>query len=72
MVDDLGLSFESMTQVRRAVKNFVDKQMQPGDLVAIVRTGAGMRALEQFTSNKRQLYAAIEGVRYNGVARQGI
>jgi VWFA-related protein len=72
MVDDLGLSFESMTQVRRAVKNFVDQQMQPGDLVAIVRTGAGMGALEQFTSNKRQLYAAIEGVRYNGVARQGI
>ncbi len=42
-----------------ALKNFVDGQMQPGDLIAIVRTGAGMGALQQFTADKRVLYAAI-------------
>jgi VWFA-related protein len=72
MVDDLGLSFESMDRVRRALKNFVDQQMQPGDLVAILRTGAGVGALQQFSSDKRQLYAAINRVKYNAVARQGI
>lgn len=41
VVDDLGLSFESSHFVRQTLKKFVDKQMEPGDLVAIIRTGAG-------------------------------
>lgn len=65
VVDDLGLSFESSHFVRQALKKFVDEQMQPGDLVAIIRTGAGMGALQQFTADRRMLYAAIERVRYN-------
>lgn len=65
VVDDLGLSFVSTHFVRRALKKFVDEQMQPGDLVAIIRTGGGIGALQQFTSDKRQLYAAIERVRFS-------
>src|SRR5439155_25284981 len=38
VVDDIGLSFESTYYVRRALKKFVDEQMQPGDLVALIRT----------------------------------
>jgi VWFA-related protein len=69
VVDDLSLSFESVYQVRRALKKFVDEQMQAGDLVAIIRTGAGIGALQQFTSDKKQLYAAIEKVRWNPQGR---
>ncbi|HEY0407025.1 MAG TPA: VWA domain-containing protein, partial [Pyrinomonadaceae bacterium] len=65
VVDDLSLSFESMHFTRQALKKFVDEQMQPGDLVAIIRTGGGIGALQEFTSDKRQLYAAIERVRFN-------
>src|ERR1700755_392868 len=50
VVDDLGTSFDSMNYVRKALKKFVDEQMQPGDLVATIRTSAGMGALQQFTS----------------------
>jgi len=73
VVDDLTLSFESAAQTRRALKKFVDEQMQDGDLVGIIRTGAGVGALQQFTSNKRQLYAAIERVKWNpkGLGRFG-
>src|SRR6185503_1110589 len=60
VVDDLGLSFQSTHYVRRALKQFVDQQMQAGDLVAIIRTSGGMGALQQFTADKRQLYAAID------------
>ncbi|MEP7076097.1 MAG: VWA domain-containing protein [Acidobacteriota bacterium] len=67
VVDDLSLSFESTYQVRRALKKFVDEQMQEGDLVAIIRTGAGIGALQQFTSDKRQLYAAIDKVKWNPI-----
>ena len=65
VVDDLSLSFESVYYARRALKKFVDEQMQDGDLIAIIRTGGGMGALQQFTTDKRQLYAAIDKIRWN-------
>lgn len=72
VVDDLNLSFESAYQVRRALKKYVDEQMRDGDFVAIMRTGAGVGALQQFTADKRQLYAAIEKVNWNPHGRSGI
>ena len=72
VVDDLGLSFESAHYVRQALKKFLDQQMQPDDLVAIIRTGGGIGALQQFTSDKRQLYAAVEKVKWNPQGRGGI
>jgi VWFA-related protein len=63
LVDDLGVSFESMAFVRRALREFVDKQMQPGDLVVILHT-SGSDALQQFTTDKRFLYAAIDRIRW--------
>lgn len=69
VVDDLGLSLESVHFVRDALKKFVDRQMQEGDLVAIVRTAGGMGALQQFTTDKRQLYAAIERIRWHASGR---
>ncbi|HEX5706581.1 MAG TPA: VWA domain-containing protein, partial [Pyrinomonadaceae bacterium] len=65
VVNDLGTSFESMYHVRRALKKFVEEEVQPGDLVAVVRASAGMGALQQFTSDKRVLLAAIEQVRWS-------
>jgi len=72
IVDDLTLSFESTYQTRRALKKFVDEQMEDGDLVAIIRTGAGIGALQQFTSDKRILYAAIEKVKWNPLGTGGV
>jgi len=67
VVDDLTLSFESTDFVRQTLRQFVDRQMQPGDLVAIVRSGGAMGALQQFTSDKRQLYAAIDRIHWNAL-----
>jgi len=72
VVDDLGLSFESTAHVQDSLKKFVDEQMQPGDLVGIIRTGAGMGALQQFTGDRRQLHAAIDRIRWNPLGRGGV
>lgn len=72
VVDDLGLSFESTAYVRSALKKFVNEQIELGDLVAIIRTSAGTGALQQFTSDKRQLLAAIERTRWYPRGRGGI
>jgi len=69
VVDDLGLSFVSTAYVRKTLTKYVNEQMQPGDLVAIIRTSAGAGALQQFTSDKRQLLAAIEQVRWYPLGR---
>lgn len=72
VVDDLGLSFESIGFVRQALKKFVDEQMQPNDLVALLRTSAGVGTLQQFTSDKRLLHAAIDRVRWYPQGRAGL
>ncbi|HUE82873.1 MAG TPA: VWA domain-containing protein [Pyrinomonadaceae bacterium] len=72
VVDDLGLSFESLSYVRDALTKFVAEQMQPNDLVAVLRTSGGIGVLQQFTSDRRQLNAAIESVRWVPTGRAGI
>lgn len=72
VVDDLGLSFENVPAVRQSLKKFVNEQIQEGDLVAVIRTGSGIGALQSFTTDKRQLLAAIEKVRWNPQGRGGI
>ena len=69
VVDDLGLSFESTFRVREVLKRFIERDVQPGDLVAILRTGGGMGALQQFTTDRRMLTAAAERLRWNFMTR---
>jgi VWFA-related protein len=72
VVDDLALSFESIARVRAALRKYVEQQMQPGDLVAIVRTGGGVAILEQFTTDKRLLLEAIDLLKWKFVGRAGL
>jgi VWFA-related protein len=69
VVDDMGLSPSSMELTRETLRKFLREQMQDGDLVAIIRTGSGLGMLEQFTSDKRILYTAIEKLVWNPLSR---
>ena len=72
VVDDLGLSAESIVSVKEALEKFVSEQMQPNDQVAIIRTSRGIGALQRFTSEKRQLMAAVERLRWFPAGRGGL
>lgn len=72
VVDDLGISFENVPKIRQSLRTFVNEQMQDGDLVAIIRTGKGIGALQSFTSDRRQLLAAIDKIKWNAYGRGGI
>ena len=63
VVDDISMSFENGVYAKMALRNFVEKQMQPGDLVAILRTGYGNSALNMFLSDKHQLLSRIDALR---------
>lgn len=62
--NDLEMSWESVYHARNAIRKFVEEQMQPGDFVAILPTGGGSGALQQFTNDKRLLSAAIKNLRW--------
>ncbi len=72
VVDDLGLSFVNIHWVQQGLRKFVNEQMQDGDLAAILRTGSNAGALQSFTSDKRQLLAAIDKIKWNSYGRGGI
>ena len=62
VVDDLSMSFEDGYYAKMALRNFVEKQMQSGDMVAILKTGYGNSALQMFLSDKRQALARIDAM----------
>ncbi|MGA3042865.1 MAG: VWA domain-containing protein [Bryobacteraceae bacterium] len=71
-VDDLSLAADRVPFVRKALHNLIDNQMQPGDLVAIVRSSAGLGARRDFTTDKSLLHAAADQVRWNPGGKNGM
>ena len=65
VVDDLGLSFTSMAYVRTALRRFIDRDMQAGDLVALWETGRTNSVFQQLTSDKHLLLVAVDNLRWN-------
>lgn len=72
MVDDLGMSFSSVSDVRRQLRKYIDEELSPNDLVAIIRTGGDVGALQQFTNDKRVLTTAVDHIRWNPCSRVGV
>jgi VWFA-related protein len=72
VVDDLGLSFESIFRVKRQLHKFVDEQLQTNDLAAIIRTGGDVGALQQFTTDRRLLHSAVDHLKWNPCSRGGV
>ena len=62
LVDDFAMTFENSYYTKMALRNFVEKQMMPGDLVAILRTDYGNSALNMFHSDKREALARINAM----------
>ncbi len=68
--DDLTLSPAGLYYTQDAMTKFVEQNIEPGDLVALFRSSTGVSFLQQFSSDRRQLLAAIQGLRmrsWNGV-----
>jgi VWFA-related protein len=63
IIDDITMTADGILNARRAVEKFLAEQMQPGDLVAVLRATGGSGALQQFTSDKRMLEAAVREIR---------
>ena len=71
VVDELGIDLRDMSQIRTGLEEFVDKQIQPNDLVAFVRAGVGTDGIS-FTSDKALLLKALDKIKYNPSSRPGL
>jgi VWFA-related protein len=72
VVDDISLGFDTTAHTRKSLKQFIDEEMRPGDLVAIIRTGSGVGALQQFTTDKKVLHAAVERIRWKPLFKDNL
>jgi VWFA-related protein len=72
IIDDLKMEkYDSLHNARTAVRKFVETQMQPGDLIAILRTGEGTSATQMFSSDRQQLLSMIDNMRWGGTLFSG-
>jgi VWFA-related protein len=69
LVDDISMNFQDLSNARMALQKFVETQMQPGDLVAIMQTKGWNAGLQTFSSDKRQLLARINRLRWSTLRR---
>ena len=61
-IDDLHLSFSSLHRTRQMIANFLDNEIGRKDSVAIASATGQIGFLQQFTSNKEVLRAALARV----------
>jgi VWFA-related protein len=61
-IDDLHLSFSSLHRARQMIAKFVDNEIGRKDLVAIASATGQIGFLQQFTSNREVLRAALARV----------
>ncbi len=71
VVDDLGMSFQTMANLRTYLTKFLNENVRPNDLIAIIRTGGEVGALQQFTSDARVLANAVADLKWNPCSRVG-
>jgi len=62
LLDDIGMNGDAIRWAKMSINNFLDKQMQSGDLVAVMRTSSGNSASDMFNSDKRLISAIAENV----------
>jgi len=65
VVDDLGVAWENLPAIKHALRKFVEEEKQPTDLVAILATGGGMGIFQKFTTDPKQLLAAVDHLKFN-------
>jgi VWFA-related protein len=58
-VDDRHLTAENVTRTRKALSQFIENEMLQNDLVAVVSTSGRIGFLQQLTTNKSVLRAAV-------------
>jgi VWFA-related protein len=58
-VDQSSMPIEDLIQAQKTVKDFVEKQLTPADLVAVVSNTSTLKLLQNFTNDRAALETAV-------------
>jgi VWFA-related protein len=59
----IAFIYDSSYQARMSIQRFVESEMESSDLVTILGAGAGVGALQKFSSDRRELLSRIKNLR---------
>lgn len=59
VIDEYDLKITDFLRLQEALSRYVEQALQPGDLVALIRTSGGSGALQQFTGDRDLLRQAV-------------
>ena len=62
-LDLSSLESDDSDRAVESAKNFVTKQMTPADLVSIVSFDTALKVVQDFSSDKKLLLSALDGLR---------
>lgn len=60
--DDLNLSSENFLRSRRAFTEYINNNLTPNDMVALISTGGALASMQQFTNDKDRLLSALNRI----------
>ncbi|MBV9211370.1 MAG: VWA domain-containing protein, partial [Acidobacteria bacterium] len=60
--DDLNLSNDNFLRSRRAFTDYINNNLTANDMVALISTGGALASMQQFTSDKDRLLAALSRI----------
>lgn len=72
VIDDAGLSAQSINLVKKQMVKFITEEVQPNDLVAIIKTSGSVGVLQQFTTDKAKLLDIIDSLKYRPLTGSGL
>lgn len=58
-VDQSSMPVEDLIQAQKTVRDFIEKQITPADLVAVVSNGTTLKLLQNFTNDRETLKKAV-------------
>ncbi len=69
-VDNLHLSFSSLTEVKKALNRFIDERMTGQDMMALATSRGTLGIAQQFTRDRRLLHYGVEQISLGPVKRE--
>ncbi len=72
VVDDLKLSKTGLDYAKRDLTKFIQAEVQPGDLVAVIKTSGSVGIMQKFTTDKEELLASIDSLKWQPLTSVGI
>jgi VWFA-related protein len=70
VVDNISMFFDELNSAKTSIRRFMEKQMQPCDMVAVIRTSYGNSAMNFFSSDKDQIAARVDSIPFEGLTEE--